>query len=571
MQLYLPIADIPVNVFLILAMGAAVGFVSGMFGIGGGFLMTPLLIFVGIAPAVAVATVASHIAASSFSGAISYWRRRAIDPALALVLLSGGVVGTALGVWTFTLLRALGQLDLLIALSYVVLLSAVGGLMFWEGLRAIVRVRRGEINPLRRPGSHGWIHGLPLKMRFKRSKIYLSVIPVIVVGLIIGFIGAVMGIGGGFILIPIMIYVLRVPTGTVIGTSMVLTLVTMVFATLLHALTNHLVDAVLARDPDDRRRDGRTVRRARRTEHSRRAFAASARASDSRGRDTVRDRTRDPPRRPLHDPRDRRRHMTPRAHLASIGLAFAICSMFALADARAERLIVSVSNHRVTVTPNYSGEELVLFGSVEKDSSTPVDRTSYDLVVTVSGPRADMVTRRKERKFGIWVNTDSRQFLQVPAYLAIFANRPFDAIAAPDVQRRQQLGLNNVLLTQRVGPDYADVVPNDAFRSAFIRLRSEQGLYRENTSALTFLTPTLFRTGIPLPGEVPIGTYDVDIKLFANGALVTRTETAFDIVKVGFEQFVATTAKQDGLAYGLATALMALMTGWMASIVFRKD
>jgi uncharacterized membrane protein YfcA len=243
-QLYLPIADIPVNVFLILAMGGAVGFVSGMFGIGGGFLMTPLLIFVGIAPAVAVASVASHIAASSFSGAISYWRRRAIDPALALVLLSGGTVGTALGVWTFTLLRSLGQLDLMIALSYVVLLSTVGTLMFWEGLRAILRVRRGVAVPMRR--SHGWIHGLPLKMRFKRSKIYLSVIPIIVVGVIIGFIGAVMGIGGGFILIPIMIYLLRVPTSTVIGTSMVLTLVTMVFATMLHAVTNHLVDAVLA-------------------------------------------------------------------------------------------------------------------------------------------------------------------------------------------------------------------------------------------------------------------------------------------------------------------------------------
>ena len=142
-QLYLPIADLPVNVFLILAMGAAVGFVSGMFGIGGGFLMTPLLIFVGIAPAVAVASVASHIAASSFSGAISYWRRRAIDPMLALVLLSGGSVGTALGVWTFTLLRSLGQLDLMIALSYVILLTTVGGLMFWEGLRALLRARRG--------------------------------------------------------------------------------------------------------------------------------------------------------------------------------------------------------------------------------------------------------------------------------------------------------------------------------------------------------------------------------------------------------------------------------------------
>ncbi|WP_315783556.1 MULTISPECIES: sulfite exporter TauE/SafE family protein [unclassified Bradyrhizobium] len=246
MQIYLPIADIPVNIFLLLAMGAAVGFVSGMFGIGGGFLMTPLLIFVGITPAVAVASVSSHIAASSFSGALSYWRRRAIDPSLALVLMIGGTLGTALGVATFTLLRSLGQLDLMIALSYVILLTSVGGVMFWEGLRAMMRARQGAAATVRRPGSHVWIHGLPLKMRFKRSKIYVSVIPVIGIGILIGFLGAVMGIGGGFILVPLLIYLLRVPTSTVIGTSMVLTLATMMIATMLHAMSNHLVDAVLA-------------------------------------------------------------------------------------------------------------------------------------------------------------------------------------------------------------------------------------------------------------------------------------------------------------------------------------
>jgi len=245
-QIFLPIADLPVNIFLILAMGIAVGFVSGMFGIGGGFLMTPLLIFVGIAPAVAVASVASHIAASSFSGALTYWRRRAIDPALAGVLLCGGVIGTAGGVWLFTLLRAIGQLDLMISLSYVALLSSVGGLMLWESSRAMLRARRGEMVTLRKPGSHVWIHGLPLKMRFKRSKIYLSVIPVVMIGIIIGFVGAIMGIGGGFLLVPMLIYLLRVQTGTVIGTSMVLTLVTMTSATVMHAVTNHLVDAVLA-------------------------------------------------------------------------------------------------------------------------------------------------------------------------------------------------------------------------------------------------------------------------------------------------------------------------------------
>jgi uncharacterized protein (TIGR02186 family) len=257
--------------------------------------------------------------------------------------------------------------------------------------------------------------------------------------------------------------------------------------------------------------------------------------------------------------------------IARLLFAASIALALNMAPAQAERLIVSVSNHRVTVTPNYSGEELVLFGSVEKDASTPAGRTSYDLVVTVSGPRADMVTRRKERRFGIWINSDYRQFLKVPGYLALFANRPFDAMASPELARRQQLGLDNVLLTQRVGPDYADVVPNDAFRRAFIRLQTQHGLYREDTTAVTFLTPTLFRTGIPLPAQVPIGTYEVEIKLFSGGNLVTHADTAFEIVKVGFEQFVATNARQNGFVYGLVTAAMALMTGWMASIVFRRD
>jgi uncharacterized protein len=245
-QIYLPIADLPVNVFLVFAMGLAVGFISGMFGIGGGFLMTPLLIFIGVSPAVSVATVTSHIAASSFSGVLNYWRRRAVDLALALMLLVGGIVGTAAGVWLFTVLRAVGQLDLAIGLSYVILLSTVGSLMIAESVRAIMRERHGKPVELRRPGSHTWFHGLPLKLRFKQSRIYVSVIPILVIGFLIGFIGAVMGIGGGFLLVPMLIYLLRVPTAVVIGTSMVLTLVTMASATLLHAVTNHLVDAVLA-------------------------------------------------------------------------------------------------------------------------------------------------------------------------------------------------------------------------------------------------------------------------------------------------------------------------------------
>jgi uncharacterized membrane protein YfcA len=245
-QIYLPIAELPVNVLLVLVMGLAVGFISGMFGIGGGFLMTPLLIFIGINPAVAVASVASHVAASSFSGAINYWRRRALDVSLASMLLLGGLIGTTVGVWLFTLLRQLGQLDLTISLSYLILLCTVGAMMIVESVRAILRARGGRPAEIRRPGSHMWIHGLPLKMRFKVSKIYVSVIPIWVIGFIIGFVGAIMGIGGGFLLVPALIYLVRVPTGVVIGTSMVLTLVTMTYATVMHAATNHLVDALLA-------------------------------------------------------------------------------------------------------------------------------------------------------------------------------------------------------------------------------------------------------------------------------------------------------------------------------------
>jgi len=245
-QTYLPIANLPVNIFLVLGMGMAVGFISGMFGIGGGFLMTPLLIFIGISPAVAVASVGGHIAASSFTGAITYWRRRALDMALAMMLLTAGIIGTATGVWLFTELRAHDQLDLVIGLAYVTLLTAVGAILIYEATQAELRARKGMPAVQRRPGSHTWFHGLPLKLRFKRSKIYVSVIPVWVIGFLIGFIGAIMGVGGGFLLVPMLIYFLRVPTATVIGTSMVLTLITMASATVMHAATNHLVDAVLA-------------------------------------------------------------------------------------------------------------------------------------------------------------------------------------------------------------------------------------------------------------------------------------------------------------------------------------
>lgn len=246
MTIYLPIAELPVAIFSIFAMGLAVGFISGMFGVGGGFLMTPLLIFTGVPPAVAVASVSPYMAASSFSGALSYWRKRMVDPTLAAVLLGGGLLGTLAGVMLFLLLRLLGQVDLFIRVAYTLLLGTIGILMLTESVRAIVRAKRGQAPQPRRPGDHAWFMRLPLKMRYRRSRIYISAIPVAVMGFVIGLLGAVLGVGGGFILVPALIYMLRVPTQTSVGTSLVLTFVTMAVATVLHAEANGTVDLVLA-------------------------------------------------------------------------------------------------------------------------------------------------------------------------------------------------------------------------------------------------------------------------------------------------------------------------------------
>ena len=246
MQVYLPIAELPVDMFLILAMGAAVGFISGMFGIGGGFLMTPMLIFVGIPPAISVATISSQIAASSMTGALTYWRRKALDIKLGMVLLAGGLTGTYLGVLFFNAMRRVGQLETVIVLSYVALLGTIGLLMLVESLRAILATQRGRASLRRRGGRHAWYEGLPLKMRFHRSGLYISIIPLLVLSLAIGFAGSVLGIGGGFILVPALIYIFRVPAAIVVGTSLFQTLFSMLAATLLHALTNHSVDIVLA-------------------------------------------------------------------------------------------------------------------------------------------------------------------------------------------------------------------------------------------------------------------------------------------------------------------------------------
>jgi uncharacterized membrane protein YfcA len=227
-------------------MGAAVGFISGLFGIGGGFLMTPLLIFLGIPPAVAVATQTAQIVASSTTSALGAWRRNALDIKLGGVLVAGGFLGSALGVWFFAAARRAGQLDLVIVVSYVTLFTVVGSLMLKESIREFWSARRGTTRPRRRGGDHAAYLGWPLRMRFPRSKLYASVIPILSLALFVGFAGALLGIGGGFIMVPALLYLFRVPTAVVVGTSQFQIVCTTLVALVLHAVANQAVDVVLA-------------------------------------------------------------------------------------------------------------------------------------------------------------------------------------------------------------------------------------------------------------------------------------------------------------------------------------
>jgi len=245
MHIYLPIAEMSVNIFLILGMGGAVGFLSGLFGVGGGFLMTPLLIFIGVPPPVAVGTEANQIVASSVSGVLAHWRRANVDFKMGFVLLLGGFVGSSLGVILFKYLQNLGQLDLVIKLSYVIFLGIIGFLMLWESSRTIIRsrsaaARRGKLH------QHNWFHGLPFKMRFRKSKLYISAILPFLIGATVGVLSAIMGVGGGFIMVPAMIYLLGMPTSLAIGTSLFQIIFVTANVTFLQALTVQTVDILLA-------------------------------------------------------------------------------------------------------------------------------------------------------------------------------------------------------------------------------------------------------------------------------------------------------------------------------------
>ena len=245
MDVYLPVAEVSLDIFVLLGLGAAVGFLSGVFGVGGGFLLTPLLILIGVPPSVAVASSANQLVGASVSGVLAHWRRGNVDFKMGFTLLMGGLAGSVLGVWLFTLFSKIGQVELVISLCYVVLLGTLGVLMGIESVRAILRRRRPG-GARRRLHRHTWMHGLPLKTRFRRSQLYISALLPIGLGFAVGVLSAVMGIGGGFIMVPAMIYTLGMPTSMVPGTSLLQIIFVAANVTILQAFNNHTVDALLA-------------------------------------------------------------------------------------------------------------------------------------------------------------------------------------------------------------------------------------------------------------------------------------------------------------------------------------
>ena len=244
MQIYLPIAEISVNIFLLIGLGGIVGILSGMFGVGGGFLMTPLLFFIGIPPAVAVASEANQILGASFSGAIAHFRRKNVDIKMGFLLILGGIIGSIFGVELFRIFKNLGQLELIIKVCYVLFLGIIGIIMFFESLRAL-NYKSKNIK-VRKTRHHSWVQGLPLKMRFRTSNLYISSIPAVFIGFFVGILASIMGIGGGFIIVPAMIYILGMPTKVVVGTSLFQIIFVTGVTTYLHAVKNFSVDIILS-------------------------------------------------------------------------------------------------------------------------------------------------------------------------------------------------------------------------------------------------------------------------------------------------------------------------------------
>jgi hypothetical protein len=552
--IYLPIAEMPVNVVIVLLVSAAIGFVSGLVGVGGGFIMTPSLIFLGVPAPVAVATGASQIAATSFSGMLAQTRRKAVDWRMGALLSIGGLIGGYFGVRLFRHLLQIGQLDLIISLLYLFLLAVVGGLMLWEGV-AVMRGRAaGSGARFLRRSSRSVAHALPLRLRFPRSGLYISVLPPLAFGFAIGAVAAIMGLGGGFILIPAMIYLLRMPTNVVIGTSLFYVLIVSCQIVVLQAAQTQTVDLVLAGmlmlGGVIGAQLGVRLGAGLKSEHLRAILGAVLLlASVKFLLDVVV--------RPSED------------YVLAEG-AWAAPEEDAPFEIVGSNLPAAVAEDQISVSSDYGGSYITIFGV------NPDRRGRGDIVVVLRGPAQTATVMRKQMRAGLWINGAPVEFSNTPSFFAVLSNRELSEIASTQSIWRYQLDPAAAAQLASAVPEGGDP---SLYRAALVRLRRAQGLYQEYAGAaspeerggLTMYQGGLFRAVVRLPANAPIANYSADTYLFRDGQLISSQRVPVRIERVGIERRIHDLAHGASFLYGLLVVLVALGAGWVAATWFRRS
>jgi hypothetical protein len=551
--IYLPIAEMPVNVLLVLLVSAAIGFVSGLIGVGGGFIMTPSLILLGVPAPVAVATGASQIAATSFSGMLAQTRRKAVDWRMGMLLSGGGLFGGYLGVKLFRHLLQIGQLDLIISLLYLVLLALVGGLMLWEGV-AVMRGRTAGGGRFLRRSSRGIAHTLPLRLRFPRSGLYISILPPLGFGFAIGAIAAIMGLGGGFILIPAMIYLLRMPTNVVIGTSLFYVLVVSCQIVVLQAAQTQTVDLVLAGilmlGGVIGAQLGVRLGAGLKSEHLRALLGALLLLASAKFLTDV--------------------VLTPNERYVLAEGAWANPDDNQPFETVGSNLPAAVAEDQISVSSDYAGSYITIFGV------NPDRRGRGDIVVVLRGPAQGATLMRKQSRLGFWVNGAPVEFSNTPSFFAVLTNRPLREIASTQSIWRYQLDAAAAAQLASAVPAGGD--PSD-YRAALVRLRRAQDLYQDysGTAApdqrggLTLYQGGLFRAVVRLPANAPIAEYSADTYLFRDGQLISSQRVPVRIQRVGFERRIHNLAHGASFFYGLIVVAVALAAGWVAAAWFRRS
>ena len=546
MDVYLPIANLSVNGLVIVALGLVTGLLSGLFGVGGGFLTTPLLIFYGVPPTVAAASASTQVTGASVSGLFAHSKRGGVDYRIGTVMVVGGGIGAGIGALLFRFFRSIGQIDVVISALYVVLLGSIGAMMAREAWQTIRKAGKSASAPRRRR-HHPLVSALPGRWRFYGSGLYISPLAPLLLGLFVGIITMLMGVGGGFILVPAMLYILGMSANVVIGTSLYNIVFTTILTTMMHALDHPCGRHGAGRSAADRlghrRPDGHTVR------GPCEAGGAAARSGRRRPADCL-----------PHAVRPR--HQAGRAVHGVGAVRAVLVVLFAMLSmaARDPVLVPEVSQHEIQVRQGFRGTQLLLFGAI-LDPAGRVGGQDYDIVVVLQGPSEPIRMREKERFGGIWINADSNDFRSAPSFFAVASTRPIKDIVDDKTAAIYEFGTRYIQLSPS---GVIDPVRQQRFAEGLVDLRGREGLYKEEIGGVSISGKVLYQAHIDLPSNVATGTYTAETFAIAKGRVIASATTEVEVRKVGFERFIANTAQHDSLAYGLIAVSLSVGMGWAA-------